>query len=102
MKPTTWETERMIPEPPAGQGPIDPRGAFVPPSPGAAPAAAPQAPAGVGAPSPYAPRLQAAAAYSQAPPQPTYGAPRGPMPLPPVPTFGPPSPPKRRGVLRAL
>src|SRR5687767_8789130 len=67
----------MMPPPPPGQGPIDPRGAFPPPMPGAA--------------SPHV-------APSYGPP--TQGPPPGMYP-PPPPYFYPP-PPRGRGVWRTL
>src|SRR3954453_5721700 len=58
--------ELMIPQPPPGQGPVDPQGAFAPPSapgtPGGGPAA--DGPAGAGYPNPASP----------AGPTPTFGS----------------------------
>jgi protease IV len=75
----------MIPQPPPGQGPIDPRGAFNPPSP-----MSPQPGPGVQG-MPYPP-----SAY----PPPGYP----PMAMPPMPPMGYPPPPPRRsgGIGRAI
>src|SRR5205085_4268962 len=89
----------MVPQPPPGQGPIDPRGAFAaPPAPGPALAPGPQPGPGPGAAPPPAggPRLQFGAPL---PPQ--YGPP---MMMPPPPMFypPPPAPHRERSVARAL
>jgi protease-4 len=73
----------MIPTPPPGQGPIDPRGAFVPPPPPGAAAGGP--PAGPGSMGPGGPQ-----AMYVMPPGPPVGG--GPMPTWPM-----PYPPRRRG-----
>ena len=64
----------MIPQPPPGQGPIDPRGAFTPPPP----------PGGF-----------------QPPPPPPHMPPMGPMMMPPPMYMPPPPPPRRGGFWRA-
>ena len=62
----------MIPQPPPGQGPVDPRGAFSPPSP---PSESPAASAGgpQATPQPESPQRPASPAQSQLPPQPSFG-----------------------------
>lgn len=70
----------MVPQPPPGQGPIDPRGAFSPPPP---PAGGPQF-------------------------GPPHSAPQGPPPgyppmmMPPPPMFYPPAPPPQRSFVRGI
>src|SRR5687768_6876489 len=67
----------MMPPPPPGQGPIDPRGAFPPPMPGPMP--------------------------PQGAPPPPPGMMQYPPPAPPPPYFyPPPQPPRGRGVIRTL
>src|SRR5687767_8061106 len=63
----------MMPQPPSGQGPVDPRGAFAPP---------PPPPMGAGGPPP-----------GWAPP---------PVPMMPPPMYYPPPPPQRGGFVRAI
>jgi protease-4 len=96
----------MIPQPPSGQDPVDPKGAFSPPPApreGPAPANAP----GVlpGGPRPYQQQAGFGLPMPPMPPMPPAGMP--PMMMPPspfMPAFGPPLPPPRRGrgFLRAL
>src|SRR5688572_12448192 len=66
----------MMPPPPPGQGPIDPRGAFPPPMPGPMP--------------------------PQGAPPPPPGMMQYPPPAPPPYFYPPPQPPRGRGVLRTL
>src|SRR6185437_10323993 len=89
----------MIPQPPPGQGPIDPRGALNPPNPpGGVPAGGPPMPPG----GPYAPASwptppSGPGAGGYPPPPPRFG----PMGGPPMP-FPPFMPPPRRSAGRAL
>src|SRR5687768_3316534 len=75
----------MIPQPPSGQGPIDPRGAFQPPPPPPGSSGYPTPPPGM------------------MPPMPPMG-PMGSMMPPPMFMAPPPPPPRKRGggVLRTL
>ncbi len=79
----------MYPQPPPGQGPLDPRGAFSPPpAPNAAqghPSAAPGGPGAYPAPPPMMPPM---------PPPPNF--------MPPMYMMPPPPPPRRGGILRGL
>jgi protease-4 len=78
----------MTPQPPPGQGPIDPRGAFAPPPPPAGGQGGPPF-----APPPFAP-----------PPYPPGRPPAGPPPgyYPPPPFYPPPAPRQRGGIGAAL
>ena len=83
----------MIPQPPPGQGPIDPRGAVGPPPPGfpGSPAGAPPAPAGMMPPAPTAFGGAANPMMMQAPPNPGGPMPGGPG-MPGMPGMFPPPP----------
>ena len=75
----------MIPQPPSGQGPVDPRGAFAPPPP------------------PPPPPIQQQSGVGGAPPVwPPSGPQMPPMMMPPPPMFYPPPPPRRGGFVRAV
>jgi protease-4 len=83
----------MIPQPPPGQGPIDPRGAFQPPPP----------PGGGGAGGFHTQQFQPQMPPGMPPGMPM--GPGGPMMMPPPPMFYPPPPPPKRsggGFARAM
>jgi len=105
----------MIPQPPPGQGPIDPQGAFPPSSnaPGMPTGAAPPQqsgpprmpdfptllPGGVGMAGQAAPLPSANPTYPRPPQMPHHPLPGG---MPPMPPFPYPPPPRRRGAGKAI